>query len=191
MNQLATIVAVGLLLATPAAFAQDTPAGFSSGKAVDLAKPPPPPEPAGPIAIEDPGVVAPPPGPGFMVVVDPMTGDIKTEGGGFGNAPINPLFTVIGFSCPDCGGTCPPLSRTISLVLQANTVIPGGFGVGNLSLSNYSLAAITGPQKTGLAAGELFTITAVGDVGVCTQNFQLFFDVCDPPPNTPEQACPP
>ncbi len=136
--------------------------------------------------------------PSFGIEIDPLTGkyrfvdrDDKLEGQDPRNrAVVNGSFNVISVTCTNCGTGCPPLSRTVVVVLQANAPVPAGFGIGVLATGNYTSNALTPPQKAGLNPGDFYTITVIGDVVSCSNRFTVFFDICQPAPFNPGGPCP-
>ena len=138
--------------------------------------------------------------PNFALQVDPISGKIHVlstsqtspiNAGSVGSkAAINGNFNFISATCVDCGTGCPPTSRQIDVVLQANTAVTSGYGVGNISTSNATMTNATPPAKTDLNNGDFYNLSIVTDVINCGSTFGLFFDVCQPSSTDPGAACP-
>ncbi len=135
------------------------------------------------------------PGSGSMVKleVDPRTGKIRarTPGRRPGRGNVNGSFDFISATCTDCGGACPSFSRTVEVVLEANTPV-SSYGAGGVVSGNYTLTSLSEVGNDPIAAGEQVTFTFTGDVLSCSTFFGIFFDVCSPvSPASPTGGCAP
>jgi len=99
-------------------------------------------------------------------------------------------FDFVSAVCPDCGGPCPPVSRTVEVTLAANTAVAGGYGVSNLVNSNYTVTNVSYSTQGPLTDGQQLVITIVGDVIDCGTWFNVWFSVCDQAPLAWDDPCP-
>jgi len=121
--------------------------------------------------------------------VDPWTGEVR-ELGARSRDLIDASFDLVSVDCPDCGDTCPPVTRTVVVVLEALTDVAGGYGVSDLTDSNYTVSGVGYSTQAPLSAGQQVTITLTGDVLECGSWFNVWFSVCDVAPADWHTACP-
>jgi len=102
---------------------------------------------------------------------------------------IDPRLDLVSVVCTNCGSGCPPVARTVEVVLQANTAIAAGYGVSNLTTIAYTVTGVTQSTSAALAVGNQVKITFNGDVLDCGTWFSVWFSMCDVAPLHPEDAC--
>ncbi len=77
-------------------------------------------------------------------------------------AVINSSFDMVSANCIDCGAACPPVARTVQVVLEATTDVDAGYSVSNLTAANFSIPNVSYTTQDALALGEQVTITLTG-----------------------------
>jgi len=102
---------------------------------------------------------------------------------------IDPRLDLVSLVCTNCGSGCPPVGRTVEVVLQANTAISAGYGVSNLTSNGWTVTGVTQSTSAALAVGQQVKITINGDVLDCGTWFSVWFSMCDVAPLHPEDAC--
>ncbi len=123
--------------------------------------------------------------PGEIAVVgDPLTGEVATI-----QSTATPLarvanvdFSVISpATCTNCGGGCPPTTRTISTTLRHTSGMGGeSFTVVTSRALNFTNVVST-PSSFVRAIGADVTIDSTGDVVSCTQPFSYRFNLVASP----------
>ncbi len=121
--------------------------------------------------------------------IDPDSGAVRILSRN-GRAVINPDFSMVSATCLNCGGGCPPVSRSVDVVLQAVVAVPGGYGVSSLTSANYSVTNVGYSTQAALIAGQQVTITITGDVLDCSTSFNVYFNMCDSTPANWGDSCP-
>jgi len=121
--------------------------------------------------------------------VDPDSGTVRILSRQ-GRAVINPDFSMVSATCLNCGGGCPPISRSVDVVLQAVAAVPGGYGVSGLTSANYTMTNVGYSTQSALAVGQQVTITITGDVLDCSTSFNVYFNICDSTPANWGDSCP-
>ncbi len=126
---------------------------------------------------------------GFMVWVDPISGEVSARHIGRGlaggeRAAVSQYFDGIGVTCPSCGTFCNPAgdSRLLEVNLEMDDTSNPGAAVTNLALDNVVLGGSAVSQSPSLLDPEPFCDTdpARWDITVnlvgCTP-FSIYFDL--------------
>jgi len=122
--------------------------------------------------------------------IDPNGSVVRILSGRDNRTVIDSSFDFVSANCTNCGTGCPPLSRTVEVVLQANEAVPGGYGVSSLSSANYTVTNVSYSTQATLIAGQQVTVTITGDVLDCGTWFKVYFSMCEVAPASWAKTCP-
>lgn len=123
--------------------------------------------------------------PGQIAIVgDPVTGEvatIQTGGSPFARVASADFTVVTPAACINCGGGCPPTSRTIRVTLRHTSGMGGEqFTVTPVSARNF-VNVVTTPSTFVRAIGADVTLDSTGDVQNCSRTFNYIYDITAPP----------